>query len=216
MHDIQQKILELSKTEDLWKISLRKVAELICEKCSPQKIKHHLEQLKKKWLLTTDKLKWTMEKVKSGLDKAWDFFSIPILWSANCWEAVTFAEWISEWYLKVSSRLLWLRREKNLFALKAVWHSMNMSKIWEQKKCIENWDYVIIDADYNNIKSWDIIVSIIDSCANIKKIVEDKENHQIVLISQSSLDFPPIYIHEDDDYRVNWKVISVIKKPKNL
>lgn len=216
MHSIQQKILEISKTEDLWKASLRKIAELICEKCSPQKIKHHLEQLKKKGLITTDKLKWTMEKVQSWLDKAGEFFSIPILWSANCWEAVTFADWISEWYLKVSARLLWLKREKNLFALKAVWHSMNQSNIWVEKKCIEDWDYVIIDADATKIVSWDIIVSIIDSCANIKKFLEDKQNHQIVLVSESSLDFPPIYIHEEDDYIINWKVVQVIKKPRNL
>jgi SOS-response transcriptional repressor LexA len=50
--------------------------------------------------------------------------------------------------------------------------------------------------------------------ANIKKYIFDEENNQIVLVSQSSKDIPPIYIHEDDSFMVNGKVIQVIKKPK--
>lgn len=190
--------------------------EAIWEQCSPQKIKHHLEQLKQKWLLKMDKIKGTMEQVKSWLDKAWSFFSIPILWSANCGEAVAFAEGITEWYLKVSSRLLWIKRERSLFALKAIWHSMNQTSVWLEKKCIEDWDYVVVDPNIGNLRSWDIVVSIIDTCANIKKFIIDKENHQVVLMSESTLDFPPIYIHEEDGYMVNWKVVQVIKKPKGI
>ena len=217
MHSIQQKILELSKSEDLGKLSLRKIAEIIDEKSSPQKIKHHIDQLKKKWLIRINKIKWTMERVKSWFDNISSMFSIPILGSANCWEAIAIVDdWPVEWYLKVSKKLLWLNREKGFFALKAVWHSMNMIKLWFEKKSIEDWDYVIVDSSLTNYKNWDVIVSIIDWCANIKKLIFDKDNHQVVLMSDSSLDFPPIYIHEDDDYVVNGKVIQVIKKPKGV
>ena len=50
--------------------------------------------------------------------------------------------------------------------------------------------------------------------ANIKKFFLDRENRQVVLMSESTKDFPPIYIHEDDEFMVNGKVVQVIKKPR--
>lgn len=215
MHIIQQKILSLSKNQDIGKLSLRQIASIIEEVCSPQKIKHHIEQLKKKWLLIEDKMKWAIEAIQSWLNKAWLMFSIPILGSANCGEAVNFIDdWSIEWYLQISKSFLNLNRESNIFALKAIWHSMNKSKIWGLKQSIDDWDYVIIDSNPFEAKTWDIIVSIIDWCANIKKLIKDHENNQIVLIAESSIDFPPIFIHENDNYTINWKVIQVIKRPK--
>lgn len=214
MHSIQQKILSLSKEQDIGKLSLRQTASLIQEECSPQKIKHHIEQLKKKWLLIEDKMKWAVEAVQSWFNKVWAMFSIPILWSANCGEAVSFADnGPIEWYLQISKSFL-STRQSNVFALKAVWHSMNQTKIWIMKQAIEDWDYVIVDSSLFEPKSWDIVVSIIDWCANIKKLIRDLENNQVVLVSESKLDFPPIFIHESDDYRINGKVIQVIKRPK--
>ena len=49
--------------------------------------------------------------------------------------------------------------------------------------------------------------------ANIKKFHFDRENSRIVLVSESSKDFPPIFIHEDDDFNISGKVVQVIKKP---
>jgi biotin operon repressor len=49
MHTIQQKLLTLSKNTNLAQTSLREMAALIGMPAeSPQKIKHHLEQLEKK------------------------------------------------------------------------------------------------------------------------------------------------------------------------
>ena len=50
--------------------------------------------------------------------------------------------------------------------------------------------------------------------ANIKKYVLEKENERILLISESTKNYPPIIIHWDDDFLINGKVIDVIKKPK--
>ncbi|HZT34945.1 MAG TPA: hypothetical protein VFA15_03425, partial [Nitrososphaera sp.] len=58
------------------------------------------------------------------------------------------------------------------------------------------------------------VLSVIDKMANIKRYHFDKENNQIVLMSESTQSFPPIHIHPDDDYSINGKVIKVIKKPK--
>jgi repressor LexA len=80
--------------------------------------------------------------------------------------------------------------------------------------CIEDGDYLIIDSDYRTPRNGDVVLSVIDDMANIKKYVFDEENNQIVLVSQSTKDIPPIYIHEDDSFMINGKVIQVIKKPK--
>ena len=79
---------------------------------------------------------------------------------------------------------------------------------------IEDGDYLIIDSDYRTPRNGDVVLSVIDDMANIKKYVFDEENNQIVLVSQSTKDIPPIYIHEDDSFMINGKVIQVIKKPK--
>ena len=47
-----------------------------------------------------------------------------------------------------------------------------------------------------------------------KKYVWDQVNNQIVLTSQSTQEIPPIFIHEDDSFMINGKVIQVVKKPK--
>ena len=45
----------------------------------------------------------------------------------------------------------------------------------------------------------------------------DKLNRQIVLLSESNKDYPPIYINENDfdDYLANAKVVDVLKSPKS-
>jgi repressor LexA len=79
---------------------------------------------------------------------------------------------------------------------------------------IEDGDYLIIDSSDTSPSSGDVVLSIIDEMANIKKYIWDEENNQIVLVSESTKDIPPIYIHEDDSFMINGKVIQVIKKPK--
>jgi repressor LexA len=89
---------------------------------------------------------------------------------------------------------------------------MNKSNI--NGMSIEDGDYLIIDSDYRTPRNGDIVLSVIDDMANIKKYIYDEENNQIILVSQSTKDIPPIYIHENDSFMVNGKVIQIIKKPK--
>jgi len=51
MHIIQQKLLNLAENNNLADLTLRKMGELIQEPGSPQKIKHHYNQLISKGLL---------------------------------------------------------------------------------------------------------------------------------------------------------------------
>jgi repressor LexA len=136
--------------------------------------------------------------------------SIPIVGSANCGPATIFANENIEGYIKISKSLL--RKCKNIFAIRAQGLSMNQSIV--NGNNIEDGHYLIIDSSDTSPSSGDVVLSIIDEMANIKKYIWDEENNQIVLVSESTKDIPPIYIHEDDSFMINGKVIQVIKKPK--
>jgi hypothetical protein len=54
--------------------------------------------------------------------------------------------------------------------------------------------------------------------ANIKKIFIDDKNRQLVLVSESNQDLPPIYIHRQDldKYLIAGRVVKVMKQPDEL
>ena len=138
---------------------------------------------------------------------------IPILGYASAGPATAIAEENIEGFLRISESLVKPRPASHvLFAIRVKGPSMNRAMI--DKKKIEDGDYVIVDTTDRNPKNGDIILSIIDGMANIKRFYKDEENKQIILISDSNQDFPPIYIHESDNYMINGKVVQVIKKPK--
>ncbi len=211
MHKIQEQLLALATKKNLGKMSLREIGALI-NVPAPQKVKHHLEQLEKKGLLSGRQGSGVLTKVKSGLDKASRMISLPIIGSANCGPATIYAEANIEGYLKISPRLL--PKGKNIFAIQAVGYSMNRANI--NGRTIDNGDYVIIDADYKIPKNNDYVLSVIDGVANIKKFIKDVRNKMVILVSESTRSYPPIYIHKDDllNYLVSGRAVQVIKHPK--
>lgn len=220
MHVIQEKLLNLSKRVNLAKMTLRDMAASIgIPDASPQQIKHHLLQLQKKKLISIDKdtgeMKIFSEIFNQGnfLQNESTLFSIPIVGSANCGPATIFAEQNYQGFLKVSSRLINRSRQDGLFAVKADGHSMNKSSI--KGKNIENGDYVIIDSAKPNIQTGDVVLVIIDGKATIKRLIDDSKNGVVVLKADSSFDYEPIYLHEEDEFNINGKVIEVIKQINN-
>lgn len=216
MHKTQEQLLRVAQEKNLGQYTLREIGSFIGE-LSPQKVKHHLLQLQVKGLIKIDKAKGMIEKTKHEWEMASGnakLLSIPILGAGNAGPAQIFAETNIEGFLKISSLLLDAPRSKEhrLFALKVVGSSMNRAKI--KDKYIEDGDYVIVDADDKNVKNGDVVLSIIDGMANIKKFFMDRQNQQVVLMSESTKDFPPIYIHAADNFMINGKVVQVIKKPK--
>jgi repressor LexA len=209
MHPIQEKLLKLIEQQNLSNMTLRDIGTQIKESL-PQKVKHHLEQLEKKGFIVHDRKKKIISRTKTNSRIPSPFISIAVVGTANCGPATIFANENIEGYLKISKNIL--DKCKNVFAIKAQGLSMNRANI--NGMCIEDGDYLIIDSDYRNPRNGDVVLSVIDDMANIKKYIFDEENNQIVLVSQSSKDIPPIYIHEDDSFMVNGKVIQVIKKPK--
>jgi len=211
MHPIQKKILKIVNHNNLGKMSLREIGKLV-NVDSAQKIKHHLYQLEKKGLIVFDQSKNILKRVKKGEIQNTNLIAVPILGCADCGPATIFAEQNLEGYLKISRKML--SKKRGIFAIRAVGPSMNKTNI--NGKTIEDGDYIIVDSKNRTPKNGDYILSIIDGCANIKRYIEDKKNKQIVLLSESTFNFPPIYIHPEEfsDYVVSGKVIQVIKKPK--
>lgn len=183
---------------------------------SPQKIKHHLLQLQKKGFLSIDRAKGIMEKAASNpswakglLERSAKLFSIPIIGTANCGPAEIFAEQNFQGFLKVSSKLIHKSKPNGLYALKADGSSMNRAVIGD--KSLEDGDYAIIDREDTDAKTNDIVLAIVDNKATIKRFIDDKKNGQIVLRADSSFDYEPIYLHPDDEFFINGKIIGVIK-----
>lgn len=212
MNAHQSTLLNLAGSQDLGKLSLRQMAELIGATGKPQIVKHHLLQLDKKGLLRVNLDEGIVEVVKKGTvgAKRSPIFSLPIFGAANCGPATIYANDCVEGYLKVSSKIL-PHKKKGLFVLIASGNSMNKATI--DGKTIQDGDYVIIDNDYRDPKTGDIVVSIIDGMANIKRYVGGED--QVTLMPESSeKGHHPIFIHEDDDFLISGKVVGVIKKPK--
>ena len=138
-----------------------------------------------------------------------DSISLPIVGSANCGPADILAEENIEGYLKVSKSLL--NRRDGLFVIRASGDSMNNADFFG--KTIENGDFVVIDSLSRDAKHGDYVLSIIDGCANLKKFIIDRNGQKMLLSeSKSKKDYKPIFLHEDDDFMINGKIISVIKK----
>ena len=209
MHVLQKRLLDCVTTHDLGSMTLREIGELLGE-THPQKIKHHLTQLEQKGLIEIDRPNKIVRRASSQKTLNGRLISIPILGSADCGPATILAEENIQGYLKVSSRLF--DRRQRLFAVRAVGDSMNKASI--SGLSIEHGDYVIIDGEQRNPTNKDYVLSVMDGVANVKRFVNAEHNHQIILISESTHEFPPIVIHEDDvGFFICGTVIEVIKKP---
>lgn len=205
MHPLQEKLLKLAEERNLGRMSYREIGKMIGE-THPQKVKHHLEQLERKNLIRPSDDGTLIRKTILEVD----MFSIPILGAANCGPANIFADENIEGYLRVSPKLIDPR--DGLYALRAVGDSMNKANI--KGKSIEDQDFVIVDARVQAPQNNDYVVSVINGLCNVKKFLKDELHQQIVLMSESSQDLPPIYIHpEEVDYFICGRVYDVIKKP---
>ncbi len=210
MHLTQKLLLDLIATHDNFgSLSLRKIAELIGAKDKPQTAKYHLQQLEKNGFIQMNLEQGIIKLVKKGFNSATKspLYSLPVYGAANCGPATIFAEQRIDGYLKISSSLL-PRNKKGLFALRASGSSMNLAKV-DGDRIIEDGDFVLVDSEYKNYKNGDIVVAVIDGMANIKRY--RKESEQIVLESESTEKYFPIFIHEGDDFLLNGKVVGIIK-----
>lgn len=209
MHAMQKRLLELVTVHELGNMSLREIGELL-NGAHPQTIKHHLLQLEHKGLIEVDRSQGIVRRVRPKQTSSDLLTIVPILGSADCGPATLSDHDKIQGYIKISCRLI--ERKSGLFALKAVGDSMNKANIGGTN--IENGDYVIVDSSRRQPTNKEYVVSVTEGLANIKRFLKDNQNGQIVLVSESTKDFPPIVIHpEDVEFLICGTVTKVIKRP---
>ncbi len=144
------------------------------------------------------------------LKKIPQYFSLPVVGSANCGPAAIYAVEEPREYVTVSAGRLGKNNKEGLFIIEAEGDSMNNSKVGANKLSVESGDYVVVDSSITSPADGDYVLSVIDGCANIKKF--KKIDGRFALMSESkSKDFRPIYLDSSDDFMVNGKVVNVLK-----
>lgn len=207
MHQIQEKLLALADTEDLGTYSYYALAKKL-DVANHGSVKFHLDQLVDKGMLYKNPKTGSISKVEPG-SKFTGFVSIPIMGEANCGAPTRVADDRVKSFLRVTPSLVPKAKLDKLYALKAVGSSMNKANI--NGRPINDGDYVLIEKA-NRVQNGDYVVSIFDEVANIKRFIVDYENSRIVLRSESTDTFPPIFVAEEDfgSYLVAGKVLEVI------
>lgn len=203
MHYLQEKLLKFINSSGGGNFSLRGLGKKVDEE-HPQKIKHHLNQLQKSGFIIFEKKKNSFYVAPSKRTPG--LVSVPILGDADCGDATCFAEENIEGYLRLSKDLV--ESQEDIFVVKARGDSMNQADVGGSN--IEDGDYVLVDGSNKIPKNGEYILSIIDNTANIKRFYKDKENDQIILVSESTGDFSPIYIKGEEN--MNYFIAGVIKK----
>jgi SOS-response transcriptional repressor LexA len=212
MHKIQTKIMVFLQKTKITNIGLNQLGRFINEP-HPQKMKYHLEKLSKEGYIFWSPDTGSVNVLRPiGLDDT-KFINLKIVGAANCGAAGLIADERIEGYLKVSRSILGVNSPEELFVVEAVGNSLNDAKEIKGGE-VEDGDYVVIDGSKRSPSDGDYVLSVIDGCANLKRFY--RRGDQIVLMSESKSDIPPIYIHSEDfpDYMVNGTIVKVIKKPK--
>jgi SOS-response transcriptional repressor LexA len=210
MHPTQKAILRLLGNTKSIPLKLRWIGREVGEE-HPQKIKYHIHQLEKIGAVAVDLDK--KEIIKNTIYEDGAFVTLPIMGTANCGGATALAEDRIEGFMKISKGLL-PKSSKKLFVLRASGDSMNnLSAPNLENKTIDDGDYVVVEKT-EEASNKDIVVSIIDGYANIKKFFH--QGTEIALLSESKRNLPPIFIHEDDadKYQIAGKVVKIIKQPR--
>jgi SOS-response transcriptional repressor LexA len=209
MQDVSEKIQRLGRMVDLSKLSYRDIGKRIAEPgdkpVHPQIIKNAMAKLE---------LEGTSYNTTTTTTVAPKLIPIPVLGIANAGPATHVAGSSEHGTIQVSASLLPSSNYKDFYALVVDGESMNEAAIRGNK--IENGAYVIIDSSKKTPNEGEIITVVYDGLANIKKVHFDYESEQIVLYSQSTENFQPIYISPNDNWEglVGGSVIQVVKKPK--
>lgn len=209
MHALQSKLLALFRSRPDTAVNLRQLGLALGGE-HPQNIKYHLQRLAQKGLLQL-RDDGTVALASARRSAQSPLIAIPIVGAANCGPARTIADEQIEGYLQVSPTLIGRRR--NLFAIRAVGDSMNRANVGGET--IDDGDFVLIDPRQRTPKNGDYVLFVADGLANIKRFRREPQRQQLMLLSESTHDYPPIYIHPDDlsHALVNGTVVRVMKKP---
>ncbi len=209
MNETREKLLNLARQKDISKMGLREIARELGVK-SPQTIKFHLKKLHDDGSLDFDKPSVQIDKSMLSTSS---LIRIPILGRVSAGPATQRADNEPNGYLRVSSALLQSKNYKDLFALKVMGTSMNKADV--SGMAVNDGDYAIVDSSKRSPRDGDYVIAVVDGLANLKKFLYDRTNNQVVLLSESSEDYLPIFVHPEDsnDGLISGTVTQVVRQP---
>lgn len=219
MHPIQEKLVRLSKVRDLSKLSYREIGRQLTDsddptaRVHPTNVKYHLDQLISDGLIDASQrpVIRSQRLTANPTDFNLNLVKVPIVGSANCGPATIFADDKIEGYLQVSPLILKTKNYNDLYALRASGDSMNNSQV--MGKPIISGDFVIVDSSKITPRDGERVVVVRDNVANIKQIFFDHSEEVIILRSESTKDYNPIFVSPNDEWDglISGTVIQVIK-----
>lgn len=220
MNSIRTSLKNLAEEVDLSTLSLREIGRRIGlegEKNHPETIRYHWRKLFEAGEVPVlydgrSNLRRSSSVDRTAVlgDQA-KLVSIPIFGRADCGPATKVAEQEDLGTLRISSTLLHTRDYSSLYALQAAGDSMNRAVV--DGRTINDGDYVIVDRRLTSPQNGDCVVAVVDGLANIKRFYREKD--RITLLSESTEQFDPIFIHPEDqsDSLIGGKVVQVVAKP---
>jgi SOS-response transcriptional repressor LexA len=214
------KLQQLASQHNLNDFSLREIGRMMNpdDPENPQTVKYHWNKLYEAGKINyLPRTRETRKSIRNYVDDkvlgdGRTLVSIPVRGMANCGPASLYADDENIGYIHVSSRFLKTNRYNDLYAIIASGESMNRTKI--NGKPINDGDYVVVDRSVSQPNNGDCVVAIVNGLANIKRFL--REHGRIVLVSESSEHFDPIFIHpeDQDEALIAGKVVQVVQKPK--
>ncbi|KKT84600.1 MAG: hypothetical protein UW82_C0016G0009 [candidate division WWE3 bacterium GW2011_GWC2_44_9] len=190
---MQEKLYKLIQIEDITGKSLREIGKRIGI-AHPQSVKYHLRRLVDAGFITTKSMAVRPKIDQNGI------VTIPVLDELNiAGQDATSIKSIKT-NLRVAKTILNDKVVTNLkcvYAVRAFGNFMNRGNI--DGINIEDGDYVLI-------------ISSTEGYAAVRKYLKDGLG-QVVLITESTQDYPPIYLDDHMTHCVLGKALQVIKKP---
>lgn len=210
MNETREKLLQLARRKDISGMGLRELARELGVK-NPQNIKFHLRKLHEAGLLSFDEKPSIRIDRNTLQDSA--LIRIPILGSVSAGPATQIAADTVNGFINVSSSLLRTKNYKDLYALKVVGTSMNKANI--SVKPVNDGDYAIVDGSKKSPKDGEYVVAMVNELTNLKRFYIDRENEQVVLMSESTDDYSPIFVHPSDSNEnlIRGTVVQVMRRP---
>jgi len=210
MHPIQEKLMALLRDQGSIPLKYREIGRRIGEEY-PQTVKHHIEALIKKGLLSEQN--GFLKLIRSDVSSS-SFLNLPFYGLANCGAATILAEDKADGYIRISRNALPRKTVEDFYILRAFGNSMNRAQVGQQKRNIEDGDFVIVDAKVREPQDGQYVVSILDDYANIKKFRSNPASGEVQLIAESSDEYLPIILHESDNFSVMGTVVDVVKSTR--
>ena len=195
MNPIQKRLLELADTVDLGKETYYNLSKRLGVD-HPFKVKFALTQLEKNGYLFRNRKTGSITKVTNE-GKFSGLISIPFYGEVNCGTALAFADDTIKSYLQVSPSVITTKNFSKIFALKAVGWSMNRANIGGRP--VQDGDYLLVErVEPHQINNGDYTISVIGGAANLKRFYKDDLEERLLLVSESSEEYPPIIISSQD------------------